>query len=93
MSISYLDNEQKLVFEKYLNKENVFLTGPGGTGKTFLIKTIANHAKEAGAAFQVCALTGCAAVVLECSAKTIHAWAGIGLAQGKSEDIINRVIF
>ena len=87
-----LDNEQKLVFEKYLNKENVFLTGPGGTGKTFLIKTIANHAKEAGAAFQVCALTGCAAVVLECSAKTIHAWAGIGLAQGKSEDIINRVI-
>ena len=27
-----LNTEQKLIFDKYKNGENVFLTGPGGTG-------------------------------------------------------------
>jgi ATP-dependent DNA helicase PIF1 len=31
---------------------------------------------------QVCAMTGCAAVLLECNAKTIHSWSGLGLAAG-----------
>jgi ATP-dependent DNA helicase PIF1 len=40
----------------------------------------------------VCALTGCAATLLNCKAKTIHSWSGVKLARGNSEDIIRRVI-
>ena len=41
-----LNLEQNTNFEKYKNGENIFITGPGGSGKSFLIKTIVNHSKE-----------------------------------------------
>jgi ATP-dependent DNA helicase PIF1 len=41
---------------------------------------------------QVCALTGCAAVLLNCQAKTVHSWAGIGLANGEADFIVKRVV-
>ena len=40
-----LINEQKEAFDKYINNKNIFITGPGGTGKTYLIKQIVAHAK------------------------------------------------
>jgi len=45
-----------------------------------------------GRAHQVCALTGCAAVLLNCRAKTIHSWSGIRLAKGNINDIVSRVV-
>ena len=75
-----LNDEQNLVFEKYKKGENVFLTGPGGTGKSFLIKTIVKDAEENETNIQVCALTGCASILLNCKAITLHRFAGIGLA-------------
>lgn len=87
-----LSNEQQIIFEKYKNGENIFITGVGGTGKTHLIHIIANHAKENDKKFQVCAMTGCAAVLLNCSANTLHSWAGIGLARGNINEVVNRVI-
>ena len=82
---------QKKAFDKYRKGENIFITGPGGTGKTALIKEIVRDAKFSGLHCQVCALTGCAAVLLECNAKTIHSWAGIGLAKDQCEVIVDRV--
>jgi len=35
-----LNDKQELIFNKYINGENIFITGPGGTGKTHLIKMI-----------------------------------------------------
>ena len=32
-----LNEEQKSAFNKFVAKENLFITGPGGSGKTFLI--------------------------------------------------------
>jgi ATP-dependent DNA helicase PIF1 len=87
-----LNTEQQLIFNKYINGENIFITGPGGTGKTYLIKAIAEHAKENNKAFKVTALTGCAAILLECGATTLHAFAGIGLATGTIKQVVDRVV-
>lgn len=84
--------EQKLAFQKYLDKENIFITGPGGTGKSALIKQIQKDANRKCYYIQVCALTGCAAVLLECKAKTVHSWAGIGLGNGTNEQMIKKII-
>lgn len=87
-----LEGKQKEAFKKYLDRENIFITGPGGTGKTHLIRHIVNHAKNNFRKFKVCALTGCAAILLECGATTLHAFAGIGLANGNVNDIVEKVV-
>ena len=87
-----LSKGQSLVFEKYQKGENIFITGVGGSGKTKLIQIIAEHAKKLGKKIQVCAMTGCAAVLLNCNANTLHSWASIGLARGTINEVCNRVI-
>lgn len=87
-----LSPEQDIVFNKYLKGENIFITGVGGTGKTSLIQYISENAKENNKKYQVCAMTGCAAVLLNCSANTLHSWAGIGLARGTIDEVVNRVV-
>ena len=84
--------EQQQAFDKYIAGENIFITGPGGTGKTHVIKDIVEHAKANDKAYRVCALTGCAAVLLMCGAITLHAFAGIGLANGIIEQVVDKVI-
>lgn len=75
--INLFSEDQKEVFQSYLNNENIFITGPGGCGKSFLIKHIYNHAIDKEKKIQVTALTGCAAILLQCNAKTIHSWSGV----------------
>lgn len=86
-----LNSEQNIIFEKYKNGENIFITGPAGSGKSFLIKTIVNHSKEINKKIQVCALTGCASILLNCNANTLHRFAGIGLANKNIDDVLNDV--
>jgi ATP-dependent DNA helicase PIF1 len=87
-----LSEEQKLAFDKYIQRENIFITGPGGTGKSTLIKQLQLDAKRKNLNIQVCALTGCAAVLLGCKAKTLHSWSGIGLGNGPIALHVKRVI-
>lgn len=84
--------EQIYAFNAYNERTNIFLTGPGGTGKTALIKYIQKDASRKGFNIQVCALTGCAAVLLECKAKTLHSWAGIGLGNGSVEQLTTKIM-
>jgi ATP-dependent DNA helicase PIF1 len=84
--------EQQLAYNKYIEGNNIFITGPGGTGKTALIRHIQKDAYKKCIDIQVCALTGCAAVLLECKAKTVHSWAGIGLGNGSIEQIITKIM-
>ena len=84
-----LSIEQQKAFDKYVQGENIFITGPGGSGKSALIRKIKEHSPKN---IQVCALTGCAAILLNCKAKTLHSWAGIGLGNGPENLIITKIL-
>jgi ATP-dependent DNA helicase PIF1 len=83
--------EQIIANNKYIQGKNIFITGPGGTGKTLLIKHIRQDAVRKGFNINVCALTGCAAILLDCKAKTLHSWASIGLGNGTIDQIIAKI--
>jgi ATP-dependent DNA helicase PIF1 len=91
ISASTFSPEQANAFDLYTKGKNIFLTGPGGTGKSFLIKTMVEDAKTKGKALHVCALTGCAAVLLDCKATTVHSWSGIGMMNSDDDTIIRRI--
>ena len=76
-TVNPLSPDQQYAFNKYKLNQNIFITGPGGTGKSYLIKNIRDDLVARGQNHAICALTGCAAVLLGCCAKTIHSWAGI----------------
>ncbi len=88
-----LSLEQEKSLDLFMKGENIFLTGPGGSGKSFLIKKMIEMSREIGKCVNVCALTGCAALLLECNATTIHSWSGINYVSPVQTDetIIRRV--
>ena len=69
--------KQSLALEILLSGESALLTGPAGTGKTFVLNQFIRASKEEGKYVSVTATTGLAATHL--GGTTIHAWAGIGV--------------
>ena len=90
--MSQLSIEQQHAYDQFVNGNNIFITGPGGVGKTKLIHHLVDHAISTGKRIQVCALTGCASLLLGTSSKTIHSWSGIKLAKGTISQIVDQVM-
>ena len=77
-----LNAEQKTAFDAIVEGKSIFITGPGGTGKSYLLQTLyANYKGLTGRALAITAMTGCAALLLGPWAKTLHSWAGIGIGR------------
>ncbi len=69
-----LTEHQSKALKKALQGFNIFITGPGGVGKTFVVKKIKKELEARGRHVVVTATTGCAAVAVD--GTTIHRFAG-----------------
>jgi hypothetical protein len=79
---SLLTKDQLAVATRVLNGDSIFLTGPAGSGKSFLFRYIIQELKkkfDQKGDIAVTAPTGIAAVNV--NGQTIHSWAGVGLAR------------
>ena len=86
-----LSPDQIIAVDLFNEGHNFLLTGPGGSGKSFLIQELKKIAENKDKKIAITALTGCAAVLLNCKATTIHGWAGIGFGD-KPIDLICKSI-
>ena len=83
--------EQYKVFSLYLSGFS-FLTGQGGTGKSFVLKQIIQHGriKFGNDEVAVTAPTGIAADNI--SGQTVQSWAGIGLGKDIRYQLLDKVL-
>ncbi|CAG8748853.1 22713_t:CDS:2, partial [Cetraspora pellucida] len=89
---STLTEEQREVYElAVVKRESIFFTGSAGTGKSMLLQKIITTLKNmtGNDAVAVTATTGLAA--LNIGGTTLHYFAGIGLGQGTTQELIKKV--
>ena len=70
---------QKEALEIIKTGQNIFLTGPAGCGKTFLLNKYLDYLKKKKISVGITASTGIASTHL--NGRTIHSWCGIGIEE------------
>lgn len=71
----------------FIKKRNIFLTGMGGTGKSYTLRKICEYAPKYNRVHAITAPTGRAACVFE-GGQTIHSFSGLKLAKITLEEIV-----
>lgn len=82
--------DQLLALEILLSGEHVLLTGPAGSGKTYVLNEFIRQSKNNGKHVSVTATTGLAATHI--SGTTIHSWSGIGILDELPEDFEDELL-
>ena len=80
---------QQQAFDILKSGRSVFLTGPAGSGKTFLLRLFIKRLKKQGRRVAVTATTGLAATHL--GGRTIHSWAGIGIHDTLTSGMLDKL--
>jgi len=83
-----MDDDQIRAVDLARSGKSFFLTGAGGTGKSYVIRSIVEALRRDGKDVALTAMTGCAALLLGKGAKTLHSWAGIGLGKDTVQTLI-----
>ena len=83
--MSLLNNKQQFAVDQTINGENILITGPAGTGKSYTIKYIIELLKENNKNIGLTATTGTAAFII--GGQTLHSFMGLGLCDGSLADI------
>ncbi|MFZ4648028.1 MAG: PIF1 family DEAD/DEAH box helicase [Patescibacteria group bacterium] len=81
---------QKEALEIIKTGQNIFLTGPAGCGKTFLLNRYLEYLKEKKVSVGVTASTGIAATHL--NGRTIHSWCGIGIEEKLDQRKLKKIL-
>lgn len=84
-----LTSSQKSFFSSAFSGKNTLLTGPAGTGKSFCINALFEFYEQHNVMVGKTAMTGVAA--LHIGGSTLHSWAGLGLGEETSEEIIKNI--
>jgi ATP-dependent DNA helicase PIF1 len=84
LPLLFISKIEKLIFDQSMN---VIFHGPGGTGKSYLLKQIYNNVKDIlGSRVGIVSTTGVSAFNI--GGMTIHRWAGIKLGYGTPSQLI-----
>lgn len=87
-----MDEDTKhLVNVVFVQKRNVFLSGSGGTGKSYSLKKLHSYAQSQGKTSFLTATTGVAAIHL--GGRTFHSWAGIKLGKGQPSELVKMIMY
>lgn len=81
-----LSADQNAAVRAALSGRNVFITGPGGVGKSVTVRHIVRELRMAGKEVHVVAPTGVAAINV--NGTTIHSWAGIKLGEKPAPEYV-----
>lgn len=84
-----LDRKQNQCLQLLKKGENLLVSGPGGSGKSTLIRTVIRWFEKRGKNVGVTATTGSASVLI--GGTTIHSYLGIGLGDQTKMDLLMKL--
>ena len=87
--IEGLTPSQQVVYRQISKGEHTLLTGPAGTGKSYLVQRLRKVARIQGIKMALTAMTGVAAYGI--GGSTLHSWAGIGLGDKPLPELIRKI--
>jgi ATP-dependent DNA helicase PIF1 len=84
-----LNAKQTLAVEQTMNGENILITGPAGTGKSFTIKYIIELLRAEKKSVGLTATTGTAAFII--GGQTIHSFMGMGIGEETLAEVFIKI--
>ncbi len=83
--------KQHLALHILRSGKNVLLTGPAGSGKTFVLNQFIGHLKREKIPVGITAPTGVAATHI--NGRTLHSWAGLGIQHRFTKKEIDKIAY